>query len=179
MIAYLTAGDPRPKRHARPGRRARTRRRDLIELGVPFSDPIADGPVIQRAGDRACGRHNWSKGSRHRRERSGKLRDSAAAVHLSESRAALRFSNESGARRQSRRDRWLPAHRRQRRRSRRLRQGDARRRTRHRVSRRAHQHAERLKLVAEYSSGFVYLVSRTGVTGERVNGKSSRLPVSV
>ena len=26
---------------------------DLIELGVPFSDPIADGPVIQRAGERA------------------------------------------------------------------------------------------------------------------------------
>ncbi len=26
---------------------------DLIELGVPFSDPVADGPVIQRAGERA------------------------------------------------------------------------------------------------------------------------------
>jgi tryptophan synthase alpha subunit len=30
---------------------------DLIELGVPFSDPIADGPVIQRASERALAHH--------------------------------------------------------------------------------------------------------------------------
>src|SRR5581483_10934911 len=53
LIAYLTAGDPSPERTpdligalVRGGA-------DLIELGVPFSDPIADGPVIQRAGERA------------------------------------------------------------------------------------------------------------------------------
>jgi tryptophan synthase alpha chain len=53
MIAYLTAGDPTPG--ATPGFVAALERggADLIELGVPFSDPIADGPVIQQAGDRA------------------------------------------------------------------------------------------------------------------------------
>ncbi|HUS07763.1 MAG TPA: tryptophan synthase subunit alpha [Bryobacteraceae bacterium] len=53
LIAYLTAGDPTPE-HT-PGLVAALARggADIIELGVPFSDPIADGPVIQRASDRA------------------------------------------------------------------------------------------------------------------------------
>src|ERR1700675_3216543 len=53
LVAYLTAGDPAPERT--DGLVAALERggADLIELGVPFSDPIADGPVIQRAGDRA------------------------------------------------------------------------------------------------------------------------------
>ena len=53
LIAYLTAGDPSPLRT--PALVAAMVRggADLIELGVPFSDPIADGPVIQRGGERA------------------------------------------------------------------------------------------------------------------------------
>src|SRR5436309_7506582 len=53
MIAYLTVGDPSPE--ATPCLVAALERggADLIELGVPFSDPIADGPVIQQAGERA------------------------------------------------------------------------------------------------------------------------------
>jgi tryptophan synthase alpha chain len=53
LIAYLTAGDPTAE--ATPGLVAALERggADLIELGVPFSDPIADGPVIQRGSDRA------------------------------------------------------------------------------------------------------------------------------
>src|SRR5580658_6157925 len=53
LVAYLTAGDPTPE--ATPGLVAALERggADLIELGVPFSDPIADGPVIQRGSDRA------------------------------------------------------------------------------------------------------------------------------
>jgi tryptophan synthase alpha chain len=53
LVAYLTAGDPAPE--ATPGLVAALERggADLIELGVPFSDPIADGPVIQRGSDRA------------------------------------------------------------------------------------------------------------------------------
>src|ERR1700760_1553854 len=53
MVAYLTVGDPTPE--ATPGLVAALERggADLIELGVPFSDPIADGPVIQRGADRA------------------------------------------------------------------------------------------------------------------------------
>src|SRR5215831_17926792 len=53
LIAYLTAGDPSPE-HTPALIEALVRGgADLIELGVPFSDPIADGPVIQRAGERA------------------------------------------------------------------------------------------------------------------------------
>ncbi|MEP7352848.1 MAG: tryptophan synthase subunit alpha [Acidobacteriota bacterium] len=53
LIAYLTAGDPTPD--ATPEIVATLERAgaDLIELGVPFSDPVADGPVIQRASARA------------------------------------------------------------------------------------------------------------------------------
>ena len=53
LVAYLTAGDPSPLRT--PALVAAMVRggADLIELGVPFSDPIADGPVIQRGGERA------------------------------------------------------------------------------------------------------------------------------
>ena len=53
IIAYITAGDPTPDRT--PSLVAALERGgvDLIELGVPFSDPIADGPVIQRGAERA------------------------------------------------------------------------------------------------------------------------------
>jgi tryptophan synthase alpha chain len=53
LIAYITAGDPSPS--ITPDLVAALERggADLIELGVPFSDPIADGPVIQRGSDRA------------------------------------------------------------------------------------------------------------------------------
>jgi len=57
LIPYVTAGDPEsritvPLMHAMVKSGA-----DLLELGVPFSDPMADGPVIQRASERAL-RHN-------------------------------------------------------------------------------------------------------------------------
>lgn len=53
FVAYITAGDPSPDRT--PALVAALERggADLIELGVPFSDPVADGPVIQRAAERA------------------------------------------------------------------------------------------------------------------------------
>src|SRR4051812_10837689 len=53
LIAYLTAGDPSPARTPALVEALVRGGADLIELGVPFSDPIADGPVIQRAGERA------------------------------------------------------------------------------------------------------------------------------
>jgi tryptophan synthase alpha chain len=53
LIAYITAGDPHPDRTADLVVALERGGADLIELGVPFSDPIADGPVIQRAGYRA------------------------------------------------------------------------------------------------------------------------------
>lgn len=53
LIGYITAGDPAPVRT--PSLVAALERGgvDLIELGVPFSDPVADGPVIQAASERA------------------------------------------------------------------------------------------------------------------------------
>src|ERR1700694_4847215 len=53
LLAYLTAGDPSPDRTPALVEALVRGGADLIELGVPFSDPIADGPVIQRAGERA------------------------------------------------------------------------------------------------------------------------------
>jgi len=57
LITYVTAGDPSPRTtvpviDALVGAGA-----DVIELGVPFSDPMADGPVIQRASERALAQH--------------------------------------------------------------------------------------------------------------------------
>ena len=53
FIPYLTAGDPDLETTAELLKAMAAGGADLIELGVPFSDPIADGPVIQRASSRA------------------------------------------------------------------------------------------------------------------------------
>ncbi len=53
LIVYLTAGDPSLAVTARLAAEAERRGADIVELGVPFSDPLADGPVIQRAAQRA------------------------------------------------------------------------------------------------------------------------------
>ena len=53
LVAYFTAGDPSLETTAHLVREAERRGADVIELGVPFSDPLADGPVIQRAAARA------------------------------------------------------------------------------------------------------------------------------
>lgn len=53
LIPYITTGDPSPA-HTLPIMTALVAAgADVIELGVPFSDPMADGPVIQRASERA------------------------------------------------------------------------------------------------------------------------------
>jgi tryptophan synthase alpha chain len=53
LIPFITAGDPSPAVTVALMHRMVAAGADLIELGVPFSDPIADGPVIQRATERA------------------------------------------------------------------------------------------------------------------------------
>jgi tryptophan synthase alpha chain len=53
LVAYVTAGDPDLARSADVIRAVDRGGADVIELGVPFSDPLADGPVIQRATERA------------------------------------------------------------------------------------------------------------------------------
>ena len=56
FVAFVTAGDPdyatsEKILHGLPAAGA-----DIIELGIPFSDPMADGPVIQKASERALAR---------------------------------------------------------------------------------------------------------------------------
>lgn len=53
LIPFITAGDPHPDQTVAMLHGLVKSGADLIELGVPFSDPMADGPVIQRASERA------------------------------------------------------------------------------------------------------------------------------
>lgn len=53
LVAYLTAGDPTLEASEEIVLAAAQAGADVIELGVPFSDPVADGPTIQRASERA------------------------------------------------------------------------------------------------------------------------------
>ena len=53
LVAYLTAGDPDLATTREIALAAIDAGADVLELGVPFSDPLADGPVIQRASERA------------------------------------------------------------------------------------------------------------------------------
>lgn len=53
LIPYITAGDPHPKHTVDLLHQLVKSGADMIELGIPFSDPMADGPVIQRASERA------------------------------------------------------------------------------------------------------------------------------
>src|SRR6202041_727157 len=53
LVAYITAGDPSLDATEKIVLAAAEAGADVIELGVPFSDPVADGPTIQRASDRA------------------------------------------------------------------------------------------------------------------------------
>ena len=53
LIGFMTAGDPSPKDSAAILETACSAGLDLLELGVPFSDATADGPVLQKAGHRA------------------------------------------------------------------------------------------------------------------------------
>src|SRR6202008_3616910 len=53
LVAYITAGDPSFEASEKITLAAAEAGADVIELGVPFSDPVADGPTIQRASERA------------------------------------------------------------------------------------------------------------------------------
>ena len=53
LISYITAGDPHPNKTVEIMHTLVDAGTDIIELGVPFSDPMADGPVIQAACERA------------------------------------------------------------------------------------------------------------------------------
>jgi tryptophan synthase alpha chain len=169
LIAYITAGDPSPS--ATPEIVAALERggADLIELGVPFSDPIADGPVIQRGSDRAL-----KAGTRL-----STVLDIASQIRkrseiplllFTYMNPVLRYGLEPLARAaaESGIDGCLLTD---------LSVEEAEPYIH--VMRKANldtvflaaptSSRRRLELVAKYSTGFVYLVSRTGVTGERTS----------
>jgi tryptophan synthase alpha chain len=56
LVAYITCGDPDLATSREVALAAIRAGADVIELGVPFSDPVADGPVIQRASERSLAR---------------------------------------------------------------------------------------------------------------------------
>jgi tryptophan synthase alpha chain len=177
LIAYLTAGDPSLERTPALVEALVRGGADLIELGVPFSDPIADGPVIQRAGERALKAGATLPGilevaAEIRRQspvplllftylnpvvRYGldRLAQDAAACGID----GCLLTDASVEEAQD----YVEA---------------------------MHRHGldtvflaaptstrRRLELVAHYSTGFVYLVSRTGVTGERESLSDSVNPL--
>jgi len=167
LIAYLTAGDPSLD-HTPALVEALVRGgADLIELGVPFSDPIADGPVIQRAGERAL-RAGATLAGVLEAARQIRQRSPVPLLLFTYLNPVLRYGLERLARdaAASGIDGCLLT--------------DASVEEAHEYIGAMRRHGldtvflaaptstpRRLKLVAEYSTGFAYLVSRTGVTGER------------
>jgi tryptophan synthase alpha chain len=167
FVAFLTAGDPSPDRTVSAVRELEEGGADVLELGVPFSDPLADGPVIQRASERALARgvtlSSVLQLVRGIREQSG-----LPLVLFSYFNPILQYGLErlAGEAKQAGVDavlvtdlppeeagEWLaPA-----------RAADLD--TVFLAS--PTSPSDRLRRVAEASRGFVYAVSRTGVTGER------------
>jgi tryptophan synthase alpha chain len=183
LIAYLTAGDPSPERTPELVEALARGGADLIELGVPFSDPIADGPVIQRAGERALAAGTTLAGVL---EIARQIRQSRVAAAREIPLLLFTYLNpvvRYGLERLAKDavaagiDGCLLT--------------DASVEEAHDYigAMRAHgldtvfmaaptSTERRLKLVAEYSTGFVYLVSRTGVTGERDSLSGSIAPLA-
>src|ERR1700690_1179256 len=192
LVAYVTCGDPDLATTREVILAAIEAGASIIELGVPFSDPLADGPVIQRASERAL-KHGTSL--EHVLKLAAEIREHSQSVGLvvfSYLNPILRMGlakfchvarlagvdgtlitdlpvEESAeylreARRNDLATIFLAA---------------------------PTSTDERLKLIAAVSTGFVYAISRTGVTGERQQMSSdarglvkrirrfSKLPVAV
>jgi tryptophan synthase alpha chain len=177
LVAYLTAGDPTPE--ATPGLVAALERggADLIELGVPFSDPIADGPVIQRGADRALKAGTTVAKVLHMAKT---IRETSEIPLLlfTYLNPVLRYGLENLARdaKAAGIDGCL------------LTDVSVEEAGPYVDAMRAAgldtvflaaptSTPERLKLVAKYSSGFIYLVSRTGVTGEQAQLSDALQPL--
>ncbi len=167
LVVYLTAGDPTLEATGDLLAAAARGGADIIELGVPFSDPLADGPVIQRASERALrggatlGKilerlPRWSEAAR------------TPVILFGYYNPVLQYGLENFARAASRAgaDGALIVD---------LTPEEA---EPYVAAMRAQNldtvflasptsTDERLERVAKYSTGFLYLVSRTGVTGER------------
>jgi tryptophan synthase alpha chain len=177
LIAYIVAGDPSPAATGDIVAALERGGADLIELGVPFSDPIADGPVIQRGSDRAL-----KAGTKLTTvlEIASQIRQRSEIPILlfTYMNPVLRYGLEPLARAAAANgvDGCLLTD---------LSVEEAEPYIQ--VMRQAGldtvflaaptSSQRRLELVAKYSTGFVYLVSRTGVTGERSSVSDSVAPL--
>lgn len=167
LVAYITAGDPSLDATGEIVLAAAESGADVIELGVPFSDPVADGPTIQRASDRALHAGATLNGVidlvRHLRARTEvplilfsyfnpilqmgleKFAEAAASAGADGVLVTDLTPEEAAGYRAAMRARNLDT-----------------------VFLAAPTSTdERLAKIAECSSGFLYLISRTGVTGMR------------
>ncbi|MGH9791693.1 MAG: tryptophan synthase subunit alpha [Candidatus Acidiferrales bacterium] len=167
LVAYITAGDPSLEASEHIVLAMAEAGADVIELGVPFSDPIADGPTIQRASERALRGGTTLEGVLELVKRV-RARSEVPLVLFSYFNPVLQMGAEkfSSAAADAGVDGVLitdltPEE-----------GGDFRRLVRARGLDTIFLAAptstdERLKLLAEASSGFLYLISRTGVTGAK------------
>jgi tryptophan synthase alpha chain len=167
LVAYLTCGDPDLRTTREVAFAAMSAGAEVIELGVPFSDPVADGPVIQRASERAL-KNGVTLSDVLKLAAEIRRESDAGLIVFSYLNPILRMGLEQFAARASEAGvdgalvTDLPVE-----------ESDAYLR-----EMRKHNLAtvflaaptspdERLKRIAEASAGFVYAVSRTGVTGAR------------
>ena len=81
LIPFITAGDPQPASTVPIMHALASAGADIIELGVPFSDPMADGPVIQRSSERALA-HDTSLRRVFDMVREFRMRDNTTPVVL-------------------------------------------------------------------------------------------------
>ena len=167
FVAFVTAGDPSLPRTVEVALDLEQAGVDVLELGVPFSDPLADGPVIQRASERALA-NGTTLAAVLGVVREIRRRSELPLVLFSYVNPLLRYglprlakeAREAGVDGVLVTDlppeearEWLPIAR------------DADLDTVFLAA--PTSSPERLRRAAEASRGFVYAVSRTGVTGER------------
>jgi tryptophan synthase alpha chain len=167
LVAYVTCGDPDLQTTKDVVLAAAGEGADVIELGVPFSDPVADGPVIQRASERAL-RHGTRLEDVLELARSVRRESDAGLIIFSYLNPVMKFglgrfcaaAEAAGVDGALMTD--LPVEE----------AGEYLRLMRARQLATIFLAAptstdERLKRIAEASTGFLYAVSRTGVTGAR------------
>jgi len=176
FIPYITAGDPDlPTTEELLVTLAQTA--TLIELGVPFSDPMADGPVIQRASERAL-KNNFGLQDLLDTAARAQKRADVPTILFSYYNPLLQFGLKRVA--QAVKDAGLDG----------VLVTDLTPEEAGEFETELHAHGldmifliaptstdERLKLVAERASGFIYAVSRAGVTGTRntISAEAERL----
>jgi tryptophan synthase alpha chain len=167
LVAYITCGDPDLDTSRDVALAAIGAGAEVIELGVPFSDPVADGPVIQRASERAL-KHGTTLGGVLATAKQIREQSRAGLIVFSYLNPILQFgpdkfcaaAAEAGADGALVTD--LPVEE----------AGE------YLKAMRAHKLApvflaaptsteRRLRDVAKHSRGFVYAISRTGITGAR------------